>query len=182
MRKEVYWLYLIDHSSSLLYCNGTWLLWTPPFSTASYPTFLLSAISLLSAFPLKPCLLSTYSFFSFLPPSPLFYLLLSSDIPLINLFTVTISACFTPFILAFSSSHTPFPVSFQSQQWSPVTPTPPWLRRVTWRSWTAQPGENGPSSSAGKGVTPSSTPIATPDTPLPPVPMKRLMRCCQHSR
>lgn len=87
-----------------------------------------------------------------------------------------------PFVLPFFSSHTPFPFSFQSQQWSPVTPTLPWQRRATWRSWTAQPGENGPSSSAGSEGTRSLTLTATPGTPLPQVPMRRQTRCCLHSR
>lgn len=140
-----------------------------------------SELHLFNCQPSCPCsplssyfLLIIHLIFPFPSPTPSFICLISlSSICLLS-----------PFLPAPPQLHCTlsFPVSTQSQRWSPVTPTPPWLRRVTWRSWTAQPGENGRSSSAGREVTRSSTPTETPGTPLPLVPTRRRTRCCPRSR
>ena len=69
MRKEVYWLYLIDHSSSLLYCNGTRLLWALPFYLPVIIPFPSLHFHLLPSFHLN----STYYPLTFsFPPPPSF--------------------------------------------------------------------------------------------------------------
>lgn len=57
----------------------------------------------------------------------------------------------------------------QFPPWSPATRTPPWRGKARPRSWTARHEASSPSSSAGRGETPSSTPRGIPAIPSPSI-------------